>query len=271
MNDATKTGRLIVDAPADGAWNMAVDAALLKCHLPGDPPTLRFYRWSSPTLSLGYFQSIADRKIHRESLALDVVRRTTGGGAIIHDRELTYSLVTSQSMGAHGAVPYLYHIVHSAIIKAFAKLNVIAMRYGDATMEGREEPFLCFQRRTSEDLVLSGYKIVGSAQRRGAGAVLQHGSLLIASSPSAPQLPGALNLVGGLSSNSGGSSPTSAESTTQSLIKLIQMALAETMASQLERELRIAWNPSSITAKELAEAEKAKKERFSAESWVMKR
>ena len=271
MNDATKTGRLIVDEPADGAWNMAVDAAILKCHLPGDPPTLRFYRWSSPTLSLGYFQSFADRQIHRDSLSLDVVRRTTGGGAIIHDRELTYSLVTSQSVGAHGAVPYLYHIVHSAIIKAFAKLNVVAMRYGDATMGSHEEPFLCFQRRTSEDLVLSGYKIVGSAQRRGAGAVLQHGSLLIAASPSAPQLPGVLNLVGGMSSGGIGSSQTSGESPANGLLSSIQTILAETVASQLERELRISWNPSSITAQELEEAEKAKKERFSVESWVMKR
>jgi lipoyl(octanoyl) transferase len=271
VNDATTTGRLIVDEPADGAWNMAVDAAILKCHLPGDPPTLRFYRWSSPTLSLGYFQSIADRNSHRESLPLDVVRRTTGGGAIVHDCELTYSLVTSQSVGAHGAVPYLYHIVHTAIIKAFAKLNVVAMRHGDATMDPHEEPFLCFQRRTSEDLVLSGYKIVGSAQRRGAGAVLQHGSLLIAASPSAPQLPGVLNLIGGLPSESGGSSRTVAESTTQSLIHSLQMTLAETVASQLEQELRIVWTPSSMSTREHAEAEKAKKERFSAESWVMKR
>lgn len=252
-------GRLIFDEPADGAWNMAVDAAILKCHIPGSPPTLRFYRWSAPTLSLGYFQSFADREKHRESLPLDVVRRTTGGGAIIHDCELTYSLVTSHSVGAHGAVPYLYHIVHNAIIKAIAKLNVVAMRYGDARMESREEPFLCFQRRTSEDLVLSGYKIVGSAQRRGAGAVLQHGSLLIAASPRAPQLPGILNLV------------SSGQALAEQLISSLQTTLVETVANQLEQELRISWNPSSISPQEFAEAEKAKKERFSAESWTMKR
>ena len=84
---------LIVDAPADGAWNMAADEALLHTVSNTETPVLRFYQWQSPTLSLGYFQSYADRNQHAASLEADVVRRLSGGGAILHDQELTYSLV----------------------------------------------------------------------------------------------------------------------------------------------------------------------------------
>ena len=76
--------RLIVDPPASGAWNMAVDEALLESVADGGPATLRFYQWSEPTLSLGYFQPYADREQHEASRELTVVRRSTGGGALIH-------------------------------------------------------------------------------------------------------------------------------------------------------------------------------------------
>ena len=85
--------RLIIDPPLRGPWNMAVDEALLADDVETDAATLRFYRWSEPTLSLGYFQSYADRELHAASRGCAVVRRQSGGGAILHDRELTYSLV----------------------------------------------------------------------------------------------------------------------------------------------------------------------------------
>ena len=85
--------RLIIDRPLPGAWNMAVDEALLLDASENGSASLRFYGWNAPTLSLGYFQRYDDRDLHAASRDCAVVRRQTGGGAILHDRELTYSLV----------------------------------------------------------------------------------------------------------------------------------------------------------------------------------
>src|SRR5262245_41637676 len=87
--------RLLVSEPESGVRNMAIDEALLNAVGEGQsPPTLRFYCWRSPTISLGYFQPLSDVELQPSAIrALDLVRRTTGGGAILHDLEVTYSLV----------------------------------------------------------------------------------------------------------------------------------------------------------------------------------
>src|SRR5687767_6703039 len=97
------TARLIIDPPAEGSWNMAVDEALLESAADSGEITLRFYEWSRATLSLGYFQSHAERSGHTASLACPMVRRSTGGGAIVHDQELTYSLVVPMDGRSHSA------------------------------------------------------------------------------------------------------------------------------------------------------------------------
>src|SRR5271169_4762547 len=84
--------RLLVDPPASGAWNMAVDEALVDDAAARHACWLRFYGWSEPTLSLGYFQGYEERLAHRPSRQCPVVRRPSGGGAILHDVEITYSL-----------------------------------------------------------------------------------------------------------------------------------------------------------------------------------
>ena len=89
---ASRECRLLRDAAGEGAWNMAVDEALLESAATNNSMTLRLYAWSEPTLSLGYFQRYEDRRLHPESLACTCTRRSSGGGAILHDRELTYSL-----------------------------------------------------------------------------------------------------------------------------------------------------------------------------------
>jgi lipoate-protein ligase A len=196
--------RIIVDAPASGAWNMAVDEALVETAATTGGAALRLYRWSEPTLSLGYFQAAADRKIHPPSLNCPLVRRASGGGAILHDRELTYSLAIARPSVLASVARELYDIVHDSLIAVLCSFGIQARLAGSVTppcaspLQGqvKDEPFLCFERRTCTDIICGPAKIVGSAQRRRRGAVLQHGSILLSQSHFAPELPGIREVTG---------------------------------------------------------------------------
>jgi lipoate-protein ligase A len=212
--------RLIIDPPAPGAWNMAVDEALLIDAAENTALTLRFYEWSEPTLSLGYFQRYADREQHPPSRNCAMVRRPTGGGAILHDRELTYSLTVPRRHPIARHAQQLYAAVHDAFIAAIKPMIAASPLPGDlvcwcqtSSLDAAVAPFLCFQRQAPGDVVLLkettigmllqppmplrvAWKILGSAQRRHHGAVLQHGSLLLQRSPAAPELPGLEDLTG---------------------------------------------------------------------------
>ncbi|MEK6249942.1 MAG: hypothetical protein N2C12_17290, partial [Planctomycetales bacterium] len=163
-------------------------------------PVLRFYRWEPATLSLGYFQRYVDRNFHAASLPCPVVRRSTGGGAILHDRELTYSMVWPQrpvdqgvrTMTAH----WFYETVHTALQQALADFSVVAVFARDLSTAANDTEFLCFQRRSPWDLLVGPSKVAGSAQRRHRNALLQHGSVLLESSPFAPELPGLAEVAG---------------------------------------------------------------------------
>ncbi|MCG8653349.1 MAG: lipoate--protein ligase family protein, partial [Pirellulales bacterium] len=148
---------------------MSIDQTLLETVDRGGPPTLRFYTWNQPTLSLGYFQPQVQRREHSASRKLELVRRATGGGAIVHHHELTYCLVMPLGDRRSGARVDLYQGLHQVASDVLAEFGVRASPH---RLSGREEnvdpsAFLCFQRRTAEDLVVAGYKVLGSAQRRG--------------------------------------------------------------------------------------------------------
>ncbi len=201
-----RVGRLLWhegDSPltCNAAWNMSVDQAIAESvsrseSIGGDATaTLRFYQWSRPTLSLGYFQSNADclprfRDVSR-------VRRATGGGAILHHHELTYSLTLPTPSGQRGARHDLYRIVHQSIIDSLERFAIRARPHRDdpRPLGNISDDFLCFRRRTEEDLVVSGYKVVGSAQRRDKRSILQHGSILLRASEHTPELPGVFDLT----------------------------------------------------------------------------
>ncbi|MEX0818404.1 MAG: biotin/lipoate A/B protein ligase family protein, partial [Pirellulaceae bacterium] len=188
--------RLIVDEPARGSWNMAVDEALLGWAGTVGGSALRFYQWNEPTLSLGYFQPHQARDQHPPSADLPMVRRATGGGAIIHDRELTYSFVTPIRNRFSSAVQDVVKLFHTTLIETLANYGIEAVLCGDAASDSLNEPFLCFQRRSSLDILVASSKVAGSAQRRHQGALLQHGSILLARSPNAEALPGLAELTG---------------------------------------------------------------------------
>lgn len=183
MNDPQNL-RVLNDPPLDGPTNMACDEALMmRVGALQSPPTFRLYQWDAPTISLGYFQHYTDyESLLPPAGELPVVRRLTGGGAILHDLELTYSLTLAVGHPLLVEGPSrLYELAHDAVIETFASLGLLAGRCGCSDDSGAAKgPFFCFQRRHCYDVILGGDKIAGSAQRRTRRAVLQHGSIILA-------------------------------------------------------------------------------------------
>lgn len=187
--------RVIVDlAPGSGAWNMAVDETLLESAVAGQC-SVRWYRWDQATLSLGYFQS-ADAALGDSRLRnLPIVRRLSGGGAIVHHHELTYSCAVPAEHPLAAAPRRLYTAVHERIIGILAEFGYPAALRGTSS-SARPEEFLCFGRRDDFDVVMGGNKVLGSAQRRRKGAVLQHGSLVLERCEWSPAFPGVFDCSG---------------------------------------------------------------------------
>lgn len=192
--------RILPDRVSDGPWNLALDEALLDA-VDADPgqAVLRFYGWEPATLSLGYFQKWSDAALDPRWQGVPIVRRPTGGGAIWHDRELTYALVVPRSLPIAARAADLYRAVHRAIAGAIRQVGLDARRRADVpAVSGAlaTAPLLCFLDRDPEDILIGTDKVVGSAQRRRPRAVLQHGSLLLERSPRTPELPGLRELAG---------------------------------------------------------------------------
>ena len=188
---------MVEPAARSGSWNMATDEYLLEAALSDGLKAVRMYRWEEPTVSLGYFQKSDDEALSTTFRNLATVRRLSGGGAILHHHELTYSFVLPADDPLTREPTELYSRVHTAII------DVLQTFGADCSMRGEDnsksdEPFLCFIRGDRHDIHCSGHKVVGSAQRRRKGAVLQHGSILLEHSPHAPEIPGLRDLPNGL-------------------------------------------------------------------------
>lgn len=192
---AFKPVRLLVDPPQSGDWNMAVDETLLESALTDSVCTARVYEWNQATLSLGYFQKPAEAQADVRWAGLPVVRRLSGGGAIVHHHELTYSLAVPPDHLAAADASALYTAVHEAIIARLAASGISLAIRGTLLPE-RNTAFLCFARGDAMDVVLGPNKVLGSAQRRRRGAILQHGSLVLRTSPLAPEVPGLTELSG---------------------------------------------------------------------------
>jgi lipoate-protein ligase A len=115
--------------------------------------------------------------VHAASRQCPLVRRQSGGGAIVHDRELTYSLAVPAAHPLAGDPDSLYRLVHDALVRTLADFGLRAERYEGRHGMPEEQAFLCFQRRAIGDVLVGDAKVCGSAQRRRRGAILQHGSL----------------------------------------------------------------------------------------------
>jgi lipoate-protein ligase A len=177
------TWRLILSPPASGAWNMALDEAILEAAAAkGSPPTLRLYSWSPPCLSLGNAQPFSQIDHGRlNDFGWDIVRRTTGGRAILHSDELTYSVSAPlEDPNFEGGVLRGYKYLSAGLVAALSVLGLEVELQPEVVLseQDRSQP-ICFEFPSSYEITVAGKKLVGSAQLRRKGGLLQHGSLPI--------------------------------------------------------------------------------------------
>lgn len=203
---------IVDETPMSGRFNMAMDAAMLELGATRDVSVIRIYRWCEPTVSVGYFQGSSDQQ-QSPFPGLPTVRRLSGGGAILHDLEITYSCTLPANHPVRQDPSELYGIIHRSLIMLLRECgakcmlrsefdaNQLSTFLDDSAPVSNStcpaaEPFLCFLRSNPNDIVYEGgIKIVGSAQRRRKGITLQHGSILLSASQVCPGVKGILQLA----------------------------------------------------------------------------
>jgi len=174
------TWRLLITLPARGAWNMALDESILEHIGRGESiPTLRLYAWEPACLSLGHAQPFADVDTERlKQSGWEVVRRATGGRAILHTDEITYSVIApNNEPRVAGTVLESYNRLAQALLLAVKELDLpVEMKEGKAENGSTLNP-VCFEVPSTYEITVDGKKLIGSAQARKREGVLQHGSL----------------------------------------------------------------------------------------------
>ncbi|MDY0087265.1 MAG: biotin/lipoate A/B protein ligase family protein [Coriobacteriia bacterium] len=170
---------LIEDAPMSGVRNMAVDRAILAARARDTAPaTLRIYSWVRPTVTLGRFQDAAGVDLGLcDTCGIDVVRRFTGGRGVLHDNEITYSVVASTADGVPRGVAASYRFLCQGLVSAYHHLGMDAQL--TRRNVGTASSAACYLHATPADLSLGARKLSGSAQVWQGSAVLQHGSFTI--------------------------------------------------------------------------------------------
>ncbi len=248
---------------------MAVDEAILVAHAAGRvAPTLRFYRWDPPAVSLGYFQdpvTEVDREACRRA-GLDIIRRPTGGRAVLHDREVTYSVVVTTDL-LPGTVVETYRSLAGGLVLGLRELGADAVLAPEkATPGGPGNPHgACFEVPSSYEIVVGGRKVVGSAQVRRQGVILQHGAILL--ELDAPLLARAL-----------GFAPAAATRIAAKAVGLGDVLgrvpgydeVCRAVAKGLETALGIRFETGRLTSEEVALARRLIREKYGRDSWNLK-
>lgn len=180
--------RFIHSGMGSPSFNMALDEALLDWNSAGKmPPVIRFYGWDPATLSIGYFQKV-DKEINLEAVkenGLGFVRRPTGGRGVLHEHELTYSVIVPEE---HPQMPKTvteaYRVISEGVLCGFQQLGLEAYFAVPRSKEEKDmlknpRSSVCFDAPSWYELVVEGRKVAGSAQTRQKGVILQHGSILL--------------------------------------------------------------------------------------------
>ncbi len=258
--DKKKIWRLLSDPPQPPEINMAIDEAIAIAFSKGViPPTLRLYGWSSPSVSIGSFQKWEPEwEDLIEQGKLRFVRRITGGRALLHDRELTYSVVASTkdplfSEGIKGT----FYAVSGGLLAGLKSLGVAAEIYAPPRSHRIERPqsALCFASTSWYEITARGKKLIGSAQRRWVAHFLQHGSLILEKSPAAG-FPLSENQIG-----------------LAEFLPLLppQETLQKALRFGFESSLPIQLESSALTSEEIKTSERLVREKYGNPAWTLRR
>jgi lipoyl(octanoyl) transferase len=259
-------------APADGATNMGIDVALLEGVRRGAGPALRFYRWAPPCLSFGRNQPARDLYDLRAASArgIDFVRRPTGGQAVLHADELTYAVVAPVAL--IGRPREAYRRINEALVLGLNALGIPAelavVRARAAGPSAREWGMACFRRPEAGEVVASGRKLVGSAQRVEGRVILQHGSLLLGGSQAGAE---ELLRTAGATAGAAVERPTGWTTLEAELgARPETPALVAALTAGFERVLGTSLARGTLTDPEVAEAGRLK-ERYGSAAWTWRR
>lgn len=174
--------RIIIQGPGHAFYNMAIDEAISEAVTRKlSPPTLRLYEWDRPSISIGYFQKTSDidtRYCSKKGYPL--VRRLTGGRAILHDAELTYSLSSlSNTYLFNNSLIKTYTVISNALLRGLKQNGIEAHMSGRKRHNSGNKNPACFKSMSYGEIKVNGKKIIGSAQKRYKDGFLQHGSILM--------------------------------------------------------------------------------------------
>jgi lipoyl(octanoyl) transferase len=263
-----RSWRLLVTEPLDGPTNMSVDEALLRSRVQGSgPPTVRFYGWRPATVSLGYAQPL-DETVDRAqctALGIALVRRPTGGSAILHEPpegEVTYSVVArgDDFTGADDVLE-TYRVVGQGLAKGLERLGAAAelVPLARGRRDGSGPPGFCFRRAGAYEIAVGGRKLVGSAQRRQGTSFLQHGAVLLG--VDAPRLralfPTTRDPLASL---------TTLEAATGRLPAFEEVAAS--LRDAFEAEHGLTLEPGGLTEAETAVVERLVRERYGSDAFL---
>lgn len=275
------TWRLLRSVSADGPTNMAVDEAILRAVAVGHaPPTLRFYAWEPPCLSLGRTQKVADVDLHAlEATGFDLVRRPTGGKAILHVDELTYSVVAPQEdPRVAGSIVESYRRLSGGLVRGLQRLGMTNLVADQRTTppQGWEGPRggwngpVCFEAPSDYEITVGGRKLVGSAQMRAQGVVLQHGAL--------PLYGDLARICPLLAAHPDPARVRARAATLEEALGSFGSALdrravawdeaANALAAGFAEALNLSFEPAALTGEERAWAGELRAEKYAAKEWM---
>lgn len=170
---------IIEERPEPGSLNMAIDEYLFRSLRPSSHTCVRFYQWARPTVSLGYSQ-VVEKVISLDSCrqnGVDVVRRMTGGKHVLHHREVTYSVCSSDTGIFSSTLRESYRLISCALIRGLGEMGIEARLAGDAPPSYKKSNLPCFSFPGQNEVEINGRKVIGSAQKREGSRFLQHGSV----------------------------------------------------------------------------------------------
>lgn len=274
---ATSTWRLIIDdEPRTGMANMAIDQAVAEACAAGESlPTLRFYRWEPPAVSVGRHQFISDIDLEAvEARGYDIVRRTTGGRAILHTDELTYSVAGPDGEPRlSGGVMDAYLRLSNALVLGLQRLGLRDVeKAGGHVRAGPDVSAACFEVPSAYEIVVGGRKLMGSAQSRRARHVLQHGSLPLTGDIT--RLVDVLVLEGATRGQlrnelaAHACTLASALGVDAAAPEIGFRRVADIMAGAFADELTLALKPATLSPAELRRSAQLLREQFANPSWT---